>query len=292
MNIKYAAQPLGGRVIGPNRVLAPGPGHGRQDRSMSVYFQPHGGFAVHSFAGDDWRRCRELVVTKLGLSQALTRCPRSSAIRVGDRILDQARDRKNRHNALRIWCESRGKKGTAAEAYLASRKLSYEAAALRFHPSCPFGRERWPAMVAAMTDLQNDTFCGVHRTALMPDGSGKAPPGKMMLGSARSACVKLSADEEVSDALMICEGIETGLALLAIGISPIWALLSAGGLARLPVLAGINSLTIFADNDRSEAGVRAARKCAERWSNADREARIVMPETIGADWADEYRRFI
>lgn len=51
---------------------------------------------------------------------------------------------------------------------------------LRFHPRCyyrPEGdgpTETWPAMVAAVTDLEG-RITGAHRTWLAPDGFGKAP---------------------------------------------------------------------------------------------------------------------
>jgi hypothetical protein len=53
-------------------------------------------------------------------------------------------------------------------------------AALRFHPDCYYRAdtdsptETWPAMIAAVTDLQG-RVTGVHRTWLARDGRGKAP---------------------------------------------------------------------------------------------------------------------
>ena len=38
MNIRTAAHLLGGTVCGHNRILCPGPGHTRRDRSLSVAF--------------------------------------------------------------------------------------------------------------------------------------------------------------------------------------------------------------------------------------------------------------
>jgi hypothetical protein len=54
------AQALGGEVSG-QRVLCPGPEHSACDRSLSVKFDPAApsGLLVHSFAGDDWRVCRD-----------------------------------------------------------------------------------------------------------------------------------------------------------------------------------------------------------------------------------------
>jgi hypothetical protein len=100
-----------------------------------------------------------------------------------------------------------------------------------------------------------------------------------MLGT--QGVVRITSDEDVSHGLGICEGIEDGLALLCLGMSPVWAATSAGGIERFPVLSGIEALTIFADND--EAGIAAASKCAERWRAAGRDTFIVRPTHEGLE---------
>ena len=73
MTITQAAalRALGGTKSARNSILCPGPGHGKRDTSMSVILGPEypEGFAVHSFAGDDWRECRDYVRDKLGLPE-------------------------------------------------------------------------------------------------------------------------------------------------------------------------------------------------------------------------------
>ena len=68
MDIRQAARALGGDVIG-RKILAPGPGHGRADRSLAVTFSADApdGFTVHSFAGDDWQACKDHVRAALGI---------------------------------------------------------------------------------------------------------------------------------------------------------------------------------------------------------------------------------
>ncbi len=188
--------------------------------------------------------------------------------------------------ARRILRESTPARGTLAETYIASRgvTLPERCPALRFHPLCPRGTERLPAMVALMTTPETNQPCGVHRTFLRPDGAGKAETGtpKMMAGTA--GIIRLSPDDEVTLGLGICEGIETGLALLTIaGWSPVWSCASAAGIAKFPVLRGVDCLTIFADRDDKGAGLRAARECAGRWRDACCEAIIELPPH-GHDW--------
>jgi len=94
-----------------------------------------------------------------------------------------------------------------------------------------------------------------------------------MLG--KVGVIRLSPDEEVTQGIGICEGIEDGLAILLSGWAPIWCATSAGAIAKFPVLSGIEALTIFADPDAN--GMKAAGECAERWRAADRECLVSAP---------------
>lgn len=183
------------------------------------------------------------------------------------------------------------------DAYLASRGLHLpddvrQADALRFHPACPFRLDdgstvRLPAMVALMVNIVTNKPTGIHRTALKPDGSGKAemPDGtnpKKMLGRAKGAMVKLTDDSNVTNGLGIAEGIEDALTVICAGWRPVWAALSAGGIANFPVLPGVECLTIFGDADPT--GLAAAQECQARWRAAGRECPIVLPPHDGTDW--------
>jgi hypothetical protein len=185
--------------------------------------------------------------------------------------------------ARRLWREAvaADAPGSLVRPYLAARGLALEPGApLRFHPDCPRGGERWPAMMALMSDPVTGEPCGVHRTFLARDGSGKAPiggkgePAKMMAGAA--GVVRLVPDEGVTIGLGLAEGIETALSVMqGYGWRPVWAATSAGMIRTFPTLAGIDALTIFADADG--AGRDAAMHCANRWAADLREARICAP---------------
>ena len=108
-----------------------------------------------------------------------------------------------------------------------------------------------------------------------------------MLGRAAGACVKLSADEDVSIGLHVAEGIETALACMAMGIRPMWVAMSANGISKFPVLAGIEALTVFADHDAT--GVAAAAECASRWDGAGKDVTRIIPALEGSDFADRQR---
>lgn len=186
-------------------------------------------------------------------------------------------------NARQVWREAVNSAGSPIETYLASRGLRLPATpVLRFHPACPRGKERLPAMIALMTDATTGEPVGIHRTFLRHDGHGKADGhSKMMLGGA--GIIRLAPDEAVTLGLGLAEGIETSLAVMQhAGWSPVWAAASAGAIATFPVLPGIEALTIFADADA--AGDKAARACAEKWQEAGREVTIARP--LAGDWND------
>ena len=68
LTLQSIAKALGGKVNG-DQVLAPGPGHSPEDRSLSVKIDSEApdGFVVFSFASDDPIICRDHVRQRCGL---------------------------------------------------------------------------------------------------------------------------------------------------------------------------------------------------------------------------------
>jgi phage/plasmid primase-like uncharacterized protein len=156
---------------------------------------------------------------------------------------------------------------------------------LWFHPQCPWQRGTAPCIIARFTDILTCEPRGIHRR---PIAGGKP----RSLGPTTGCAIRLWPDDWVETALVIGEGCETTLAAATriehrgTLLRPAWACGSAGGIAKFPVLAGIESLTILADNDANGAGQRAAGQCAERWAAAGREVTILIPDDLGADFND------
>jgi hypothetical protein len=170
--------------------------------------------------------------------------------------------------ALRLWKQSIPIKGTLAEKYfVVERQLPIAGwslgHALRWH-------DLIGAIVALMTDPITGQAKGIHRTFL--NRSGKKLDRRML---GRQGVIRLSPDDAITRGLGVTEGIEDGLAVLLSGWSPVWAATSAGAIARLPVLSGIESITVFADAD--DVGFSAAEGCCGRWQAARQEACIVAP---------------
>jgi putative DNA primase/helicase len=312
MNLHTVARALAG-VVNGTQVLAPGPYHSPHDRSLSVWIDPRSpdGFRVHSFAGDDWRVCRDHVLERLRFvnRHSCRNGPEGSLHGTAPQVANvhcviknrQSDDRDRIKQALSLWQEGLPIVDTIAELYLRHRGLfiapEVQVTALRFHPACPFRLEdgaaaRLPTLLGLMRDIITDEPKAIHRTALRADGSGKADlPGlgnaKKMLGPAKGAALKLTGDAEVIDGLGIAEGIESALTVICAGWRPVWACGSAGAIERFPILPGIESLTIFADADRT--GMTAAAACQARWVDAGLECRILAPPQAGADWNDMVR---
>ncbi len=314
LDLRTIARALGGEVTG-RQVLAPGPNHSRNDRSLSVRLsaQSPTGFIVFSHAGDDFRDARDYVAAKLGLGpDAWKRQPSGQightiqsrqcgdSASAADKLsfadasanLAGASDNAARiARARAVWDGAGSATGSLVETYLASRGLDLPdgVGVLRFHPHCPWRDEEAkrtvfvPAMVAALRQIQGDEITGIHRTRLTLEG---AKVDRRMLGQASGAAVKLDADDEVSGGLHLAEGVETALAGRQLGFRPCWALGSAGGIKAFPVLSGIECLTLLAESDPTNA--KAVTECGTRWHRAGREVTIVEP-AIGSDLNDALR---
>jgi len=288
--LRELARALGGDVAG-RQVLCPGPNHSPRDRSLSVApsIANPDGFIVHSFSPKhDWRECRAYVLAKLGHRPAApsssTKRKRSAGHTAGTNLDMLARE---------LWDEGCDPGGTPAQSYLASRGLvlSDEIAGygVRFHPRCPWRDEsqkliRLPAMLVAFRSIANPRIItAVQRVALKNNGERI---GRRMLGPVSDAAMMIDADEHVTMGLVIAEGFETALSGRQLGWRPVWALGSAGAIAAFPVLSGIETLTVLAEHDDTNA--RAIESVGTRWLAASREVLIVYPR-VGSDANDALR---
>jgi putative DNA primase/helicase len=286
MKLAEIAKALNGTVNG-KWINVRGPGHSSsQDRSLGIKFDPKNpdGFIVWSFADDDETECRAYVkslLSKLNGGICVTYEPDYAHA-------EGAVARIKR--AMILWHEAKSPEETIVETYLRNRlcKLGPVAGAgvLRFHPNCPFGPLKVPAMLALITDAVTGEPIGVHRTAIKDDGSGKRELGegvssKQILGAARDGAIRLHG---VYEHVGIAEGIETALSASQFFGTAVWATLSSWGIATFPVLNGVKRLTVFADHDN--AGAQAARKCCLRYQAAGIDAKIRIPPGMGTDWND------
>lgn len=295
LTLSEIASALNGQVTG-QQVLAPGPGHSRKDRSLSVRVATTSpkGFVVHSYCGDDWRDCEEHVASALGLP--LDHWREHKEHRAPDPIENMQRrqrridaerreaqdEARRQRNARMIWSAAGNPRGSIVEAYLRSRGLDLpdEVAgeAIRFHPRCPWETQFVSAMVVPFRNIHTGDITGIHRIGLTPDGR---KIDRKMLGTIAGAAVMLDPFEAVSLGLAIGEGIETCLAARQLGIRPVWALGSADAIRVFPVLSGIEGLTILAETDDGGANARAVREVGTRWHRAGRTVETIEPRGGG-----------
>ena len=188
--------------------------------------------------------------------------------------------------ARRLFASAKPILGTIAETYLRGRGLAGvgDLDCLRFHPRCYYRahdsapREMWPALVAAVTDLDG-ALTGVLRTWLGRDGSGKAPLAtpRRALGRLLGSGVRFGRAQPApaqAGVMAAGEGLETMLSLrVVLPAMPMVAALSSAHLAALILPAGLRRLYIARDNDR--AGHRAAEALGIR-ANADGVEDLVL----------------
>lgn len=182
--------------------------------------------------------------------------------------------------------------GSPAERYLSGRCLNIpEAADLLFHPDLTHWETKtgYPALLGRVRD-RDGAVIGLHRTFLAIEGASvskaRAMKPKKMLGRVAGGAVRLGPIGD-GDRLALCEGIETGLAVMtACRDLPVWATLSTSGLEQIDLPPGVCRVLILADHDASGAGLRAAQAAARRLRSQGRDVAIALPPKEGEDFND------
>lgn len=160
----------------------------------------------------------------------------------------------------------------------------------------------WPVMLAGMSD-EAGHIKAVHRTFLLPDGSGKAPvdPVRKMWPTYAGLAIRLwrgetgmspadAARHGLIDTLVLCEGVEDGLSIaLARPDLRVWAAASLSNLGNIVLPACCERVIVAADNDWGKPGAEAALKRAlDALARQGRPVRVAR-STIGKDMNDLIR---
>ena len=265
-DLKVLARLLDGDVSG-SQVVAPGPGHSRKDRSLSVRLSPSApdGFIVFSHAGDDWRESRDYVRERMGLPRRTApRRPSEVRRRVPERQEDDGRP-------LSLWRRRQPVVRSIAERYLREARGYHGPipATLGFLP--PQG-EHPTALIAAfglatesepaVIDIADAKVRGVHLVRLAPDGRSRLDKITVGRGALGSPIIVAPLNDGLG--LAITEGIEDALSIhIATGLGA-WA---TGGASRMPAIAEAvptycECVTVIGDDNaagRKNAGELTAR---------------------------------
>ena len=306
MTLQQFASALRGKVVSGGVSFAP-EGHGPGDASGRLFIDPtaRNGYRIACLSPkDDPMRARDYVDRQCclprwevdgGRRDELERIDpqevaRRDRAREQLRLAREAEDRIKAERIGRVWQEAEpDARNTLVARYLDEHRhldLPRDVCghAVRFHPTGPWEGERVPMMLCALRDIHTDEVVGLHRTRLDPVTAAKVD--RKMLGRAKNTAIKLTDDSEVTTGLHIAEGVESALAGMAIGFTPMWAMGSVGGIAAFPVLSGIECLTICAET--GEASAAAVEQVGARWSEAGRELRVCHPRH-GSDLNDAIR---
>jgi putative DNA primase/helicase len=245
------------------------------------------GLVVHCHAG-----CRRAAIMtelrRLGLLGDIEEPPDPEKLALR-RAADVAHRRSRIALGLDIWNNSHlATATTQVPCYLATRGYrgtipdTIRVHGMAWHPS---GETR-PMMVALVEHVEHGPV-GVSCTYLAVDGSGKASldPPRLFRGPVSGGAVRLAAVRP-REWLVVAEGIETTLSVMQATGLPGWAALSEGGISRLILPPEARRVLIAADNDANGAGLRGARRAAQRWLAAGRRVQISIPSASGSDWND------
>ncbi|MFW5723805.1 MAG: DUF7146 domain-containing protein [Halochromatium sp.] len=245
------------------------------------------------------------------LTRASRTMPRHRPARIGS---TNARLQRARSQLHRVWSEALSPAHSEAEPlrrYLAWRgleRVALDARVVRLHLALAYwhwdaeGRRhclgRFPTLLARVCAADGRALT-LLRTYLRADGQGKAVvscPRKLMPAAASGAlaggAIRLAAAGPV---LGVAEGLETALAATALSGLPVWSCMSATLLERFQPPAGVEQLIVWADRDRSGAGLHAAEGLRARLSGR-LEVRLALPTgpipdgTKSLDWADVWQQ--
>ncbi len=254
------------------------------------------GFAVYPSQYDDCALgaggalgvCRAHFKRLIGLANARDPAPSRATVHARS-------DAERIKWARELWNSAKSDFGLAKE-YLEGRGIT---CAARFARRVI--RVRWAAkgyrhdaMICAMRDVLTNEFKAAHVTPFdkdwepILDANGKK--ARRTPGLPMGAAIKLSSHAEVIEAraLVVSEGLETGLSALQLGFWPVWAMGSTASIYSLPMLPGIDELILLGERDNG-ASERACTHCLRRWQMAGVSATIRLPKKGYGDLNDQLR---
>lgn len=176
-------------------------------------------------------------------------------------------------NPVRKYLRGRGLPSSKALKYTPRLKV-WDGEKATYHPG-----------MAALIMTQDGKCSGIHLTHLTEQGEkADVEPQKKIIKAVdniKGGAIRLT---PVYEHIGIAEGIETALAVMRDYRVPCWAAISATLMEGFEVPDGVKKVSIFADNDKTFTGQKAAYTLANRLSR-NYAVEVILPEFIG-DFAD------
>lgn len=274
---------LGGDLWAGGRCAnVPGPGHGPQDRSVSLLLS-RGRVVVNCFAGDDWRAVLS-ELEDLGLVDGDGRLRGAGGNAGGGPATPGRRERLAA--TQRLWAEGRPLGRSLSARHLALRGVAAPAEGLRHHPEVPAAvyagaGPRRPALLAAIRAPVSGEVVGVEVTYLAPNGTRARVtlPRKTVGLCPAGAAVRLG---PAGPRLLVGEGVFTCLSAAARFGLPAWALLSTRNLRRWRPPPHVRAVLIAAD--RGADGEASARALAADLRASGTAVALRWPPAPFGDW--------
>lgn len=175
---------------------------------------------------------------------------------------------------------------------------------LRFHAELPYYEEddndnvvlvgKFPALIAAVRN-QEGSIITLHRTYLSPTGAkAKVESPRKMLSIPDDKTVTGSAIQlggmPTDGVLGVAEGLETAISAMRVCGVPTWSCISATILEQFEPPAGVRTILIWADLDKSGRGQQAAQVLKSRLEGKGIVVHVMLPKLPikgkGVDWND------
>lgn len=290
MSLADIVKAVGGELCGASRALIPGPGHGPEDRSISLFVDRDDRVVVTSFGRSTWQevvddlRERGLIDRDKRLIGAGVAGPPQPSARPDPAPAERIRA------AQAIWADGRAVAGTLAERHIRSRAVVRPLPgpeALRHTSRAPVRAydpddDRVRLALLAGIHTAEGALTAVEITFLDRLGhraSGLRLPRKTVGPVPRGSAVRL---DPAAPEMVVGEGVFTTLSATQRFGLPGWALLSTARLVTWTPPSGVRRVLVAGDNGR--AGRIAAGRLVARLRAAGVAARALFPPDAYGDW--------